>query len=242
MCIFRRYHYKTLDSTSAFIKRRRSLMRNFTFVSADYQTAGRGRIGRRWESAAKQNLTFSVLIKDKALVEKFGLISVGSAVAVMNVLKSFGVSGVSVKWPNDVYVNGKKICGILLDGITLNGALGEVVVGIGLNVNQTDFGTELSNATSVKNELLADVDLKKIKSSVYKELYRVLTSLKESNRCISEAQNNDFLKGKKVYCELDGVKKEVEALGINLEGTLKIRDGEIVREVNTGEITFHLGE
>lgn len=217
-------------------------MRNFTFVSADYQTAGRGRIGRRWESASRQNLTFSVLIKDKTLVEKFGLISVGSAVAVMNVLKSFGISGVSVKWPNDVYVNGKKICGILLDGITLNGALGEVVVGIGLNVNQTDFGAELSNATSVKAELLADVDLKKIKSSVYKELYRVLTLLKVSNRCILEAQNNDFLKGKKVYCELDGVKKEVEALGINVDGTLKIRDGETVREVNTGEITFHLSE
>ena len=153
-------------------------MGDFTFVSADYQSAGRGRTGRSWESVPGENIMFSILIKDKELVSKFGLLSVASAVAVMNAVKKLGVKGVSVKWPNDVYINGKKTCGILLEGVTIKGELKEVVIGIGLNVNQTEFGSVLHKATSLKLESDKDFKIKDVKKLVYKEIKTTFYSLK----------------------------------------------------------------
>lgn len=215
-------------------------MGDFTFVSADYQSAGRGRTGRSWESVPGENLMFSMLIKDKELVSKFGLLSVASAVAVMNAVKKFGVKGVSVKWPNDVYINGKKTCGILLEGVTIKGELKEVVIGIGLNVNQTEFGSVLHKATSLKLESGKDFKIKDVKKLVYKEIKTTFYSLKSSDYAIEEAINNDYLKGKTVFSELSGEKKEVTVLGINRDGTLKVSSEGKELDVMSGEITFHV--
>lgn len=215
-------------------------MGDFTFVSADYQSAGRGRTGRSWESVPGENLMFSILIKDKTLVSKFGLLSVASAVAVMNAVKKLGVKGVSVKWPNDVYINGKKTCGILLEGITIRGELKEVVIGIGLNVNQTEFGSVLRKATSLKLESGKDFKIKDVKKLLYKEIKTTFYSLKSSDYVIEEAIKNDYLKGKTVFAELCGEKKEVTVLGINRDGTLKVSFEEKEFDVMSGEITFHV--
>lgn len=215
-------------------------MSDFTFVSADYQSAGRGRTGRSWESVPGENLMFSILIKDKELVSKFGLLSVASAVAVMNAVKKLGVKGVSVKWPNDVYINGKKTCGILLEGVTIKGELKEVVIGIGLNVNQTEFGSVLHKATSLKLESGKDFKIKDVKKLVYKEIKTTFYSLKSSDYAIEEAIKNDYLKGKTVFSELSGEKKEVTVLGINRDGTLKVSFEEKELDVMSGEITFHV--
>lgn len=215
-------------------------MGDFTFVSADYQSAGRGRTGRSWESVPGENLMFSILIKDKTLVSKFGLLSVASAVAVMNAVKKLGVKGVSVKWPNDVYINGKKTCGILLEGITIKGELKEVVIGIGLNVNQTEFGSVLRKATSLKLESGKDFKIKDVKKLLYKEIKTTFYSLKSSDYAIEEAIKNDYLKGKTVFAELCGEKKEVTVLGINRDGTLKVSFEEKEFDVMSGEITFHV--
>lgn len=215
-------------------------MGDFTFVSADYQSAGRGRTGRSWESVPGENLMFSMLIKDKELVSKFGLLSVASAVAVMNAVKKLGVNGVSVKWPNDVYINGKKTCGILLEGVTIKGELKEVVIGIGLNVNQTEFGSVLHKATSLKLESGKDFKVKDVKKLVYKEIKTTFYSLKSSDYAIEEAINNDYLKGKTVFSELSGEKKEVTVLGINRDGTLKVSSEGKELDVMSGEITFHV--
>lgn len=215
-------------------------MGDFTFVSADYQSAGRGRTGRSWESVPGENLMFSILIKDKELVSKFGLLSVASAVAVMNAVKKLGVNGVSVKWPNDVYINGKKTCGILLEGVTIKGELKEVVIGIGLNVNQTEFGSVLHKATSLKLESGKDFRVKDVKKLVYKEIKTTFYSLKSSDYAIEEAIKNDYLKGKTVFSELSGEKKEVTVLGINRDGTLKVSFEEKELDVMSGEITFHV--
>lgn len=215
-------------------------MGDFTFVSADYQSAGRGRTGRSWESVPGENLMFSILIKDKELVSKFGLLSVASAVAVMNAVKKLGVKGVSVKWPNDVYINGKKTCGILLEGVTIKGELKEVVIGIGLNVNQTEFGSVLHKATSLKLESGKDFKIKDVKKLVYKEIKTTFYSLKSSDYAIEEAIKNDYLKGKTVFSELSGEKKEVTVLGINRDGTLKVSFEKKELDVMSGEITFHV--
>ncbi|MDR2496164.1 MAG: biotin--[acetyl-CoA-carboxylase] ligase [Tannerellaceae bacterium] len=109
-------------------------------VTAEYQTAGRGQAGgSAWESAPAQNLTFSLLLRPEQIRarEQFILAQI-SALAVKETLDLFA-GGFTVKWPNDVYWNNKKICGILIENTLMGEYISSSVVGIGLNVNQTAF-------------------------------------------------------------------------------------------------------
>ena len=142
---FRFHRKETTASTNADAREGRP---GDVFV-ADFQTAGRGRLDHEWHAARGENLTFSVVLDaaDASPAEVATLpLVVGLAVAraVGSLLGK--ISEVAVKWPNDVLVGGKKICGILCER---NGDA--VIAGIGLNVNQTDFPTEIAaRATSLR--------------------------------------------------------------------------------------------
>ena len=138
-----RYHFKTIDSTSSYLKREYKSLKNFTFVSSDFQTKGRGRNTRSWISDKNTNLLFSFLLKEEKLVDNFASISILSALSVIKVLVKMKINNVSLKWPNDVFINDSKVAGILLEGISENNKLDAVIVGIGINVNQTDFDNNL---------------------------------------------------------------------------------------------------
>ena len=142
---FRFHRKETTASTNADAREGRP---GDVFV-ADFQTAGRGRLDHEWHAARGENLTFSVVLDaaDASPAEVATLpLVVGLAVAraVGSLLGK--ISEVAVKWPNDVLVGGKKICGILCER---NGDA--VIAGIGLNVNQTDFPAEIAaRATSLR--------------------------------------------------------------------------------------------
>lgn len=236
-----RLHYKVIDSTSAFLKRRRFVLPNFTFVSADFQTAGRGRKGRRWESESGESLLFSVLIKDKNCKNVFPYLSVASGVAVITALEKIGVKNLSLKWPNDVYANGKKICGILLDG-AFGGKRDAVIIGVGVNVKKSVFESEyLRRATSVKLEAEKDISVNTVKNAVYKaiksELKRVL---KGDYSFINVAKKTDYLKDKETFAEINGKISAVKVIGINDDCTLKVLSEKKEYDLNSGEITFHV--
>lgn len=240
MCL-KRLSFKKIDSTSAFTKRRRFVLRNFTFVSAKYQTAGRGRTGRTWESKKGENLLFSFLVKDSKCKDVFAYLSMCSAFAVKSVLEKFGVRDLSIKWPNDVYVGGKKICGILLDGCLLGGKDDDVIIGVGINVNQSEFSGEfLQQPTSVYLQTGKKQSIKRIKKEAYSTLEKEVKKVLNGDLSfVEEIKKIDFLKGKSVYAEVCGEKKLVTVKGINDDCSLKaIVEG---KEVNLffGEISFH---
>lgn len=142
-------HFDEIDSTNTYLKNEYQNLDNLTFVSADYQTSGHGRFDRKWSANKGDNVLLSYLIKDKDIIEHFSYISMFTAVVIVKYLEDKGLSNVSIKWPNDVYVNGKKIAGILLEGNVPN----YVVVGLGINLNQVEFDNELRHpATSLKLE------------------------------------------------------------------------------------------
>ena len=105
-------------------------------VLAEDQTGGRGRRGRRWESARGQGVYLSVLLRPKISERDVGLLAVLAGVATACALEQAGLKGVALKWPNDVLVNGKKIAGVLVEPRLGRNRIDFAVVGIGINVSQ----------------------------------------------------------------------------------------------------------
>lgn len=122
---------------------------NLSVVAVRCQTAGRGQGTNSWESAPGENLTFSVVLKDFDIsASEVIAISQITALSVVDFLKTHGISA-KIKLPNDIYVGGRKICGILIENSICSGKLGWSIIGIGININQTVFPSHLPNPTSL---------------------------------------------------------------------------------------------
>lgn len=147
------YFFKELPSTNSYAKKLKepgSL--HGAVVITDHQTSGRGQSDRKWETSAGQNLTFSLIFEPQK-AERFSLLTLACALSITEVINELcGISAV-LKWPNDILHNGKKLSGILTETLFLGNHLERVVVGIGLNVFQTEFESDLSReASSLKLE------------------------------------------------------------------------------------------
>ncbi|MDE6860269.1 MAG: biotin--[acetyl-CoA-carboxylase] ligase [Duncaniella sp.] len=124
-----------------------------TVVSAFEQTAGRGQRGNSWEAAPGKNITMSILLRPE-YIRPSGqfVISQAVSVAIVDFLRRYlPDEAVAVKWPNDIYVGDRKICGILIENTLAGSRLEYSIVGIGLNVNQTHFLSDAPNPCSIAN-------------------------------------------------------------------------------------------
>jgi len=121
-----------------------------TLVLADTQTSGRGRKGRTWHSPPRDGLYASIILRPSLLLSQAGRIPIFASLAIAETLVSLGLSGVSLKWPNDILVRGKKIAGILTEvGAEMDG-VDYIIIGVGINVNTNRFPGNLQrSATSV---------------------------------------------------------------------------------------------
>lgn len=120
-------------------------------IMAVEQTAGRGQMGSHWESEAGKNISLSLLYRPEFLaIDKQFYLSMAISLGICNFLEAELNSTVQVKWPNDIYVDGKKMAGILIENSLMANHLKTSIIGIGLNVNQTVFSKNASNAVSMK--------------------------------------------------------------------------------------------
>lgn len=142
--------FESLDSTNDEALRRLAQLDNLSVLAAREQTAGRGQRGNRWHAAPGENLTFSLVYKPGfplPATAAFG-ISRAAALAVRDYLEHRSVEA-RIKWPNDIYVRNRKICGMLVENSLRDGLVRASVIGIGLNVNQRAFLPELVNPVSM---------------------------------------------------------------------------------------------
>ena len=123
-------------------------------VLAEYQTQGRGRLGRTWQAAAGLNLMFSVVLRPTLPPDHLGLISLAAGVALAEAIREQVPSlNPQIKWPNDVLISNRKCCGLLLEASHTSPSNPTVILGIGLNVNQIVFPSALAHtATSLCQE------------------------------------------------------------------------------------------
>lgn len=145
-----------------------------TAIVADFQTAGRGQFHNVWWSPAGENLLFSVVwLRAKCSVENQFNLSVAVAVALKRcVSTSFGLQA-QIKWPNDIYVNGQKLAGILIENALQGKEIKSSILGIGLNVNTEVFPAELARAVSLRQLLGHEINREEFFLSLLNTLHAV---------------------------------------------------------------------
>lgn len=211
-------------------------------ILAEQQTDGRGRRGRAWQSPAGENIYMTVLLRPDFEPEKAPMLTLLAACAAARAVKSPGKRQPQIKWPNDLIINGKKICGILTE-MGMKGECTEyVIVGIGINCNQTDFPEELRNrATSLKCEYGCEVCREEIVARFLEEfesLYEEFEKRKSLEFIRDEYETLLVNEGREVCVLEPGKEWTGTAAGITETGELIVKkdSGEIC-EISSGEVS-----
>ena len=225
-------HFKEIDSTNNYLKNSYPLLSDFTFASTDYQSRGKGRNDRVWSSEPGENLMFSFLIKNEELLKKFTILSILTGVEVAREIEKYGIDNVSIKWPNDVLVNDKKVCGILLEGQIPN----YLVIGVGLNVNQKAFPDGLRRpATSLSLELENDVNIDELKERLFSNIVNNFTNIKE-NEYVEYFRKHNYLQNKRVRVVINNEIFIGEVVGIDDSFCLQVLSSDMLLHIDSGEI------
>ena len=227
-----------VDSTNKYAKNNIEAFNNFDVIFTKRQTSGKGRMNRVWE-ANEDSLAFSIVIKESFLLSDFESLSLISAAAVFKAISHF-CNNVSIKWPNDVYIGSKKACGILLEGVSFN-QLEAIIIGIGVNVNNKVL--PIDNATSLYIENNQEYDIKSVLFAILNNFDELLNEhLKGNNEYLKIINNNNYLKGKKAYAEINNVKKLVTIHNVLNNNHLLVDIDGNKKEISTGEISFHISD
>lgn len=187
-----------IDSTNEFLKGLSSnqVLENFTVVTAEIQTKGKGQMGSVWTSEASKNLIMSVLIKDFLLVSsQIFNVNIAFSVAVIQALKTMNIPELSIKWPNDIMSYNKKIGGILIENSIKSDGTITSIVGLGLNVNQMNF-ENLPKASSLAQICNLNFDKEEILFKIMEQLEQNIQFWNQNSDSMwSEYTNTLFKKG-----------------------------------------------
>ncbi len=216
-------------STNTYLSRLAATLPGGTVIYTPSQTAGRGQKGNSWESEDGKNLTFSMLIKRPPVKarDQFYL-SEAAAIAVVEALTAEAGDGFAVKWPNDVYWQDKKVCGMLLENSLDGSGIAHCVVGIGINVNQERFVSDAPNPVSLINITGREHDLMVLLKRVCARIEQLVGSLADDNaradlhqRYMTALYRNDGQLHP--YEDADGNRFMASVAGIAPDGTLTLR-------------------
>lgn len=236
-------YYDKIDSTNTRIKQlAKEGAQEGIVVFSDYQTAGKGRRGRSWESPAGINLYFSILLRPEISPEKAPMLTLVMAYSAAKAIETCEGLKPQIKWPNDLILSKKKICGILTEMTMAGCEIDSVVVGVGINVNITEFPEEIrEKATSLYLEKGKWIEREKLLSQILEEFQRQYEYfLKIQDLSFLQEEYNQILvnRGRKVLVLEPGHEYQAEALGINKSGELLVRKADGSQEaVFAGEVS-----
>jgi BirA family biotin operon repressor/biotin-[acetyl-CoA-carboxylase] ligase len=232
------------DSTNSYLRRlsAKGTVEDYTIVITKKQLEGKGQMGTVWSSQTSKNLTFSVF-KD---VSEFNLehpfyISIVTSLAIFKTLQFFSISRLSVKWPNDILSENKKICGVLIENVIKQNQIKGSIIGIGLNVNQTEF-KNLPNASSLKIISGKIYTLDEVLNVIIKNLkaYFLLLKDEQYDTLKAEYQRHLFRKNKpSTFKDAEGSIFSGFIKGISDLGNLQVLlEDDITKEFDLKDITL----
>ena len=215
--------------------------KNGTVVVTNRQTAGRGRRGKEWISPAG-NCYFSMLLYPDVRVDRASMITLISAMAVAKTVKEISGLCAMIKWPNDVVVNGKKICGILTESSTDLEYIQYVVVGIGINCNQKEFDSEIKDmATSIflesENAVMRAGLLARF-FEYFEDYYEMFLETEDLSKLSEEYNELLINRGRDVKIVEKSGERVLKAIGINDKGALVVENASGEQEsIVSGEVS-----
>ena len=236
-------YMETIDSTNLYARRLgEDGAVEGVLVVADEQTAGKGRSGRHWTTPPGSAIAMSVLLRPRIAPERISMVTLVMGLAVAKAVRELYGLDALIKWPNDVVVNGKKICGILTEMSAELMAVNYIVIGVGINSNMKEFPEEIrTTATSIALELGRDVSRARLIAEVMKHfetLYRSFLETSDLSGIISDYNAILVNIGRRVRVLEPGNEYSAKALGIDRNGRLLVRTDEgTVRDVYAGEVS-----
>lgn len=235
---------KEVDSTNTFLKlmlAKSEPVPEGTVIMAEDQVAGRGQQQNKWYSVKNESLTFSLVLYPTFLPPKNQfLLTSAISIGIYEALQPLTGDSLKMKWPNDVYVGDKKLGGVLIENQVQGGKIKSSVIGIGLNINQVSFPGWVLNATSLKQILQTDYDIKYILLQICSHIERWYIKLKNGD--VSQIQDvyrqvlywlNESHRFKAQQQVFEGVIK-----GTDTVGRLQVEHSGQVHTYNLKEIEF----
>ena len=238
--VFNRIHLEQIDSTNSYLRKNAALLCDnaddcfkAVVVTAENQTSGRGQRGNVWLSQSGVNLLMSILVHPLFLPvgQQFRLSQI-VALSLCRAMRGYGIDA-SLKWPNDIYVGNRKLAGILIELDYSGSVVGQAVIGIGLNVNQTEFAAMDRVPVSMKMLRGCDFSVSDVMDSClccFSDYYMQLAS---SCHSVIETEYNSLLLGAgecRRYIDKDGC-FDATMIGVEPAGYLLLRrsDGTVSR-------------
>ncbi len=235
------YMYKTIDSTNKMAKLlNNEQTKHGTIIIANEQTEGRGRLGRSFYSPADTGLYMTVILKPNLTLENSLMLTIAAAVAVANTIKKFIEKKVEIKWVNDIYVEGKKVAGILTEAVSdfESGNIESIILGIGINLSTVTFPEDIKD---IAGSLLAkDITIDKniFVSTLINEIMDIIDNFNKVS-IIENYRKYLNIIGKEITVLSIKGNRDALAMDIDEKGQLIIKNkDESIEILNYGEISI----
>lgn len=220
-----------LPSTNSFLKKiPGEYISQGTVALTDHQTKGRGQYEKYWEAEPGANLTFTMAFKPKS-GERMSLLTLGCAYAIKMSLQSYLDSPIQIKWPNDLLVNNRKIGGILTECMFMGSVPERVLIGIGLNINQTMFSAPLQNiATSLAIESKSTHSRELILAELLSQIEHVYTRWLKNDPTLQKDISREIIGyGQWINLSINGAEsdKKHKFLGVDEKGCCLMLNDEL---------------
>ncbi|NLY42752.1 MAG: biotin--[acetyl-CoA-carboxylase] ligase [Clostridiaceae bacterium] len=238
-------YYDTVASTNTIAKKEAAEgCEEGTIVIAEGQTSGRGRLGRKWVSPPRSGIWMSIILRPDILPEQAPFMTMLASLATVHAIENVAGVHAGIKWPNDIVLESKKVCGILTEMSAEIGHVNYIVVGIGINVNinKSDFSEEIKGmATSLSSVTGRDIDRNELIVKLlenFEQAYMKMRDKDARKMMINEYKGYCVTLGRRVKVNLKEEVIEGTAVDVADDGQLVVRtDDGIKHRILSGEVS-----
>ena len=231
-------HFKEVNSTNETARKylKENKLQDDFVITADFQSSGKGQLLNSWNSEPGKNLLISMVINVDIKLKNQFYLNIVSSLSVLDVLEKYNFKNSSIKWPNDILINKKKVGGILIQNFVKHDIISQTIIGLGLNINQTDFANYNRKATSFCLESNSSYSVKEIRDEFLNKITKRLS--------MSEEKNSDnyfsclYLKDKASTFEVDNSIKMGIIRSVSKEGFLVVEFEDATEKFKLQEIKY----